>query len=372
MSCPVESLPVQLLVEILEFVPFLTERRFLSTCQRLWQQRFDIVSRRRRLFIEDNVDILLCKQAAPAFTSLVELDLQEYASDVFLQATEEYLPSLERLLCVGSQDVTDIALRTLKPRYKPRLRYLDITFCQNTTYQATLGLRRDFSGITIRRQPKWMDGHFQTPFANDGLHTYWCDGSFSFVRDSLKGYVMKVRRFESDNSHHVYTKLQMSNFQSPPRWADWTRYVYRPGVSLLHDPQSPIDDDDQERTVLVAQAQRGIRAPRHWPKVEHFGVLPIGVSVYFDRRGQQVSEENSDVMVTRMRVLPLESLMPPEDVVAANEHFLTHSWPDPAGDHSQEIALERLLHAALGGNRPGAALPDDDDQDEYIDFLALV
>ena len=372
MSATIESLPTHLLAAILEYVSLTSERRFLGTTQRFWQHRRDIVSNRRRLVAEDRIDIILLEWAADHFTSLVELDLGENGSDDFLQSTARCFPSLQRLSLVASRGVTDRSLRTLtmNASYKPRLTYLDITYCHNTSYRATLPLRRAFdNGIVIRRQPEWMDGHFETPFPNDGIHTYWADGSFKFARDSIRGHILRVCRFDPSNNNHACTQLQLANFQPPSTWAEWTRVVYRPGVSILH-----IEDksDGGDRTLLVAQAQRGTKAPKHWPKPHH-NELPIGVSTYYTRDGDVLEEPAlSDVMVTRMRVLPLDSLMPPEDVVQVNEEFLQREMPPEISDRRRELAFERILHAALGGPLQLEGLGSEELREEDDDIFSEV
>ena len=234
-----------------------------------------------------------------------------------------------------------------------------------------------------------MDGRFETPFANDGVHTYWPDGSFQYEREQAsRGFLRHVRRIvhnndENNNHHHqrVQTKVQYTNFDPPNgAWPEWARHVYRPGVSLLWRE----DDDDAERknaaddnnnhgctaattgenhspprkkgTILVAQRTRGMHPPSdEWPKVEHWS-LPIGKSVYFDRDGSRLVEDSADdnnsnndrrfVMVTRMRVRPLETLTPPAELLEQNRNFLQQY---PARHGGAEHAMEENLHRMLGG-----------------------
>jgi hypothetical protein len=130
--------------------------------------------------------------------------------------------------------------------------------------------------------------------------------------------------------------------------------------------------DGGDPTLLVAQAQRGIKAPQHWPKPHH-NELPVGVSTHYSRDGDVLEEPTlSDVMVTRMRVLPLNSLMPPDDVVQVNEEFLQRTIPPEIGDRRQEFVLERVLHAALGGTTQLEGLIGEELSEEDDDIFAEV
>jgi hypothetical protein len=90
-----------------------------------------------------------------------------------------YLSVLKQLysLDIASTKVTSRGLRSLWSMQS--LRELDITFCPIVSYGAVLELRQQCPGLLlIRRQPKWLDGHFETPWG--GIRTHYPCGAFSF------------------------------------------------------------------------------------------------------------------------------------------------------------------------------------------------
>jgi hypothetical protein len=120
---------------------------------------------------------------------------------------------------------------------------------------------------------------------------------------------------------------------------------------------------DKSRTLLVAQYLRGLYPPDEWPKREHAN-LTIGTTFRFDRitgqmRNQQGvpdadiegSNHRDDIIVTRMQVLPLESLMPPDDVVQQNREFFGNRSASEADllylNCERGRHLEQILHANL-------------------------
>lgn len=354
------------------------------------------------------------------FENLTHLNMGSLASDEFMEKTSGCFPNLRDFRAVDSDRLSDTGLCRLvfpsavsdssrmivdeddlqglqrqlreleQPSREPfpfrcnRLRYLDITYCKHTSYQTTLLLRQHCPHLAIRRQPSFMDGNFVTNFENDGIHTYWCDGTFRFQRQQCsRGYVIQVFRPHLSNPNHVQTKLQFSDFEPPEDWLQLgLDLVYRPGVSLL-DLEGTKDDDandagnespqqqkeislsraDKSRTLLVAQYLRGLYPPDEWPKREHAN-LTIGTTFRFDRitgqmRNQQGvpdadiegSNHRDDIIVTRMQVLPLESLMPPDDVVQQNREFFGNRSASEADllylNCERGRHLEQILHANL-------------------------
>lgn len=418
------------------------------TCRDLWRQCHEVESKRGLARVQSWMDFHALVAMIPNLYRnyhLVELTLGRYATDelfmnLFVSThpgeAHDNVPSLQRLSCVGSDQLTDVGLLFIAPRHEGEeveelcsrnltanhasmwppqqqdLQYIDITYCPNTTYKATLELRRRLRRrrqeqqqkqvdrangpqqptLVIRRQPEWMDGCFETPFANDGLHTYWADGSFSYERQGQsQGYIQRIHawkrksgipinHFNDSNGnvenhqgftqkekevHHVRTKLQFSNFEAPAHWPPWTKYIYRPGVSLLYLPQQDNDSNDGGRSILVSQMVRGLYPPPDWPKPCHQS-LPIGVTLYFDRSGQMLPEEENDnnnnnddnepgvsrrwFMVTRMRVRPLATLMPPDELVQSIGIFLNADADGILTDDRENRSLEHFLHLQLGGD----------------------
>lgn len=295
-----------------------------------------------------------------SLTNLCQLDLGSYGTyEILLQVANDTLPRLQSISMVGSLGVTDNGLNALSgsQSFFETLQYIDITFCHNTSYAGTFCLRDNFPNLKVlRRQPEWMDGCFETPFENDGLHTYYADGSFQFERQQQStGYVMHLDQWYNANPYFVFDKLQYSNFEMPGFWPGWARFFYRPGVSLLR-----LNDGE----VLVGQTLRGLRPPRDYPRPEHVQLLPEAKSsVFLTRDGQvtatpqeQQPDDNSvenrpHYLISRMRVYPLPTLMPPDALVEKNRAFcqqLFDTWMTE--DRTTEAAAEEALHRALNGD----------------------
>jgi hypothetical protein len=322
----VDSLPENVVGEILTYL-LLDERiRTLMTCRSLLRLRpsLDRHVAKLELYHQSHLDIV-CKMDLTNMCNVVELSLGKWATNEILftlGADGTLLPRLTKVDMLASAQVTDAGLRALSIGGLRRLKYLDLTFCHKTTYEGTFCLRDAFPEIIIRRQPVWMDGGFVTPFENDGTHTYWCDGSFLFERDQQScGWIRTLYTWSSQN--HVGDKLQYVNFEPPQGWPDWSRYCYRPGVSLLK-----LENDlqqDGSRHVLVGQRLHGMRPPEDYPKPEHEGIVPLHGRRYFDRSGNLLPEEHNiqdqRVMISRMMVIPLQSPMPPVEVVQRNRVF---------------------------------------------------
>jgi len=422
---------------VIEYLSLAETRRFLTINQQLYRQLPEIESHRTlwRLPPEaesaDRRELYRAASYIPNnshprlyhWNKIVELDAGPHGTNLMIRALVWHMPALQRLSLVNSQGVSHrhhVRRGTHPPRRTPsaiagleclprlrHLRYVDLTYCDNVSYHDTLLLRGSMlaaaaaeqqqstttpnnhhpPSIIIRRQPSWMDGRFETPFANDGVHTYWPDGSFQYERaQASRGFLLRVRRIvrddRDDSQHRVQTKVQYTNFDPPNgAWPEWARQMYRPGVSLLwrdgddaeieNTTTAAADDNNTDSTVttkgekhsppprekgtiLVAQRTRGMHPPSdEWPKVEHWS-LPIGKSVYFDRDGSRLSDDaadddNSDrrfVMVTRMRVRPLETLTPPAELLEQNRNFVQQYTGRHGG---AEHAMEENLHRMLGG-----------------------
>lgn len=140
---------------------------------------------------------------------------------------------------------------------------------------------------------------------------------------------MKLESWNDDETY-LADKLQYTNFEPPLGWPSWTRYSYRPGVCLLKldDAQrSGSNDNDaasSQRTVLVGQRLGGMRPPRILEMMqENASTIRVGESCYFNAQsGERLAERprpgddaNRSVMISKMRVEPLPTLLPPEDIV---------------------------------------------------------
>ena len=294
--------------------------------------------------------------------SLESLDLRSHCCDEFLECVhnQNLLPSIKHLSFVGSEKITNRGLKYLAEtrHIAENLETIDITYCSNTTYGGTFPLRDNCSKLKyIRRQPKWLSGHFFTPFADTvtdcEVHTYWVDGSFQFGRDiHSKGFVCEMFKWDGEEDH-VGDKLQYSNFSPPESWPSWTRFAFRPGVSLFKLDDEAVDNE-LVRSVLVSQHIRGLRPPRkHKVMEEAKDAVDLGTSRYYDSDGnllpEDAPEDDRVIMVSKMRLVPFaedEDLMPPNELVAQNRSICEQSEKI---DSIVLQAQENHLHTAMGG-----------------------
>jgi len=348
------ALPDSVLCEVLRFLPLDNCETFLQATKGLWNRR-EVLLRRQQMRLTSPAEVAsLLRLDLALFSKLLVLDMGKHCTDHFLLALPRkrgdnddedtcYLPVLQSISMVGSVDVTDEGLKALAVGRRNHLKRVDITFCRRTTYHPGTFYLRDTCPLLqeLRRQPAWMDGTFLTPFDNDGGHTYWCDGTFRFERTNQSvGFICSLEELSGPN--HVADKLQYSNFDPPAGWPVWSRYSYRPGVSLLNLSSTEASNrngvDQQRREVLVAQRLAGIRPPKNLPTPDMVDwIREPGKSQYLDRHGQRLDEneleatngngngnpniDNRSTMITRMQVLPLKPFMPPQELVQMNQRF---------------------------------------------------
>ena len=342
------NLPDGILSSIFDFLNLVDCQRWSTTCRALrargdaWRallQTVQIASRPEAT--------VLGHVYIAHMTQLVHLNLANYATDEILLriAGSSELQHLRSLSMVGSLGISDRGLEHLSTgrSFAECIQSIDITYCHNTTYAATFSLRDNFHNLRLlRRQPVWMDGSFETPFQNDGLHTYYADGSFQFEREQQSsGYVMHVEPWNDEvNPYCVFDKLQYSNSDLPNFLPPWARFFYRPGVSLLRIT---------ETEVLVGQTLRGLRPPRDYPRPEQVSLLPQPkMSVHLNRQGDVAADDDPDrhYLISRMRVFPLSSIMPPPELVEKNRVFCRQL---KVQEGTFGAATEDLLHLSLGG-----------------------
>lgn len=312
-------LPEALLAHVLQWLPFSDRRRYFSCCHDSW--------RNGRRDYEALLQSLVLTRLPPStllnnLNNLHTLDIGSNATNDFLRnlQSERVLPKLKHLFMAKSMRITDEGLDSLT-RNSLRcqtLESIDISYCRNTTYAGTFVLRDKLKALQLlRRQPQWMDGRYETPFENDHLHTYWPDGTFSFSRETLNsGYVCDYFLWNANNEHCVGDKLQYNDLNTFDALPQEVRNSYRPGVSLVRLPGN-------DKAILVAQLLRGLYPPKDYPKLEHEGRVELGHSVYLDVDGNVLANDADDedlrhVMISHIPRRPLESLMPPRDIVEKN------------------------------------------------------
>lgn len=435
-------LPESLLEEIGDFLTLWERRRWWASSKSLWKIRDRLEANQQSLTWTSahdgcryllNTQHFVCKELLKTIflptlhESLLSLNLSHNCSDGILvkafgkegdgaQRIPGLFPNLQTLSLRECSHISDFGMECLRQANPPclqQLQVLDITFCNLVSYACTLKLRRGDSGSlsplavnntrslpnlkVIRRQPEWLDGHFETPFDGaiqnpDGsrhrpeIHTYYADGAFTFNRNHQShGFVSRLRPIRSrseeegfedvdENGEYVFLvdKLQYNNFQRPEGWPNWTQFCYRPGVCLLKLPP-PTNKTDRaseaaSRGVLVGQHMRHLSPPTSRALMEHAkDLVPLGKSRFFDQRTMELLPTNGNelpenaaaaasdvVMVSKMRVGPLEvdQRMPPEDLVQACRNTCTgmESFGTDFLDF-QEMRLNILLSG--GANEDG-------------------
>jgi hypothetical protein len=358
--------------------------------------------------------------AAPALPFLFELDVSQSVA-----LTDQGLAALARRL-PGSL-ATDPAAPV---RPWPRLGHVNVAFCDGTTFGGSLLLRGAFAAppLVVQRLPAWLQGCFETPWGE--THVYFADGSFTFDRSNQAvGFVRWLRqqppakrsggaaRSDADadadagwigslaERFFLADSLQYIDFEPPPGWPPWARFVYRPGVALCPRPPlslppppppaagargAPRAAPRATRHVLVAQLLKGLRAPRVLPDVP-IDAVPVGGRVFARANGELgpagMSEDgaalNYDVMISCMPVAPLWTLpaglahaveggegpaelawrwlMPPPELVARIAAFERAREALPF----DEARLEDVIDAALSGPQQ-----EDEDEDEAEEAAA--
>ena len=362
------QLPDTLLALILEYGTFSERKKVFNTCQALRRRFADIQALIFTAKVISTRELCLFQRCfAFSTTNLTELDLSSHCTDEFLHSLAYYgtingmrirptsllpptalLPNLQSISMVNSQQVTDEGLESLSKgaARAQNLRSIDITYCHQTTYAGTFCLRDALSNLQLlRRIPDWMVGSFETPFENDGLHNYYADGTFCFERSvQSKGFVVQVQEWDTDDPDFCFDKLQYINFEKPPGWPEWMTFCYRPGVSLLRLP------DNQ---VLAGQCVHGLRPSYFYPRRDHAQVVPEPQTTRFFDGNDVLLPQDSDederrrYLVSRMRVFPLPSLMPPKELVEQNRAFckkIKEQWNGPPGSLAD---AEAFLHDAL-------------------------
>lgn len=361
------SLPESLWGDIWQFTTLSEMFRVLATCRVLWERhRFVMVQtlifRLRLESTKESWGFLLTSRRGGGggeWGNLLSMDAQSYATNAFVWTLHDHCPQLQEWRMVGSKKITDEGLRCIVSQ--PQLRLLDITYCSGTTYGGTFPVRdahrkankhnKNYQRLVIRRQPEWMDGKYDTRFDNDGLHTYWPDGTFRYERREQNcGYIDSIHPWSTDNPHHIRDKIQFADFKAPNSWPPWVvGYAYRPGVSILRladEAEKQDEDGNPCHHVLVAQVVRGLLPPSGYPRPQDKDI-PLGTSQYFNSDGQHVARQAQDasVMVTKMRVYPLDDPHPPPDLIKKNR-ALCKKLPTGVNLDLAAENLHRMLEGA--------------------------
>lgn len=319
------------------------------------------------------------------FQGLRVLELAESASDeqLLCLGRECKLPRLEVLSCKRAAEISDVGLVAFTQAIYSReldgaapfssLSELDITLCQNTTYGATIEMRRHLPRLAIRRIPKFMQGAFETPFASAGagsiggtdkeVHYYYCDGSFWFDRASeARGYAIRT-----DQQGNFFTdSLQFIDLEQQFLGMLPLAYMfYRPGVAL-RKLEIPGCSPGEER-VMVCQLLHGMKAPSDIPPLQDLEQLQVGHSAHYRRDGSLIGpapgqlpyDPEAHLLVSHMRKTEMDDSMPPASLTEEIEAFERRKAHDisefvthPVHGTARQVYLERLedrIHHAMGG-----------------------
>lgn len=276
------------------------------------------------------------------FSQLRCLVLGASATDAALCCVGRALSSVEEI-DISHSKVTDAGLDDGLV-HAHNLRRLIGTYCPRLSYNATLRLRRALAAdassgtgpLEVVRLPSWLTGRFFTPWGE--VHAYFPDGTFCFDRaEQSTGYVRGLRQVSVEGENEmVADSLQYIDFEPPPTWPDWTRYIYRPGVLARRpDPADEMIIDASgrpKRSVYIMQNMSSPAAPLAPPAVR-WSEVPVGGRVYIDNDGNFAPPASADeadsiprgfeFMLSCMLVEPLppDGTQPPDELLQRIEAF---------------------------------------------------
>lgn len=255
--------------------------------------------------------------------NLRSLVLRDTAIDDSQLNSLTHLKQLQKL-DIASTDVTSLGLRCLWSLQS--INELDLTFCPYISYNSVLELREHCPNLKlIRRQPKWLDGVFVTPWGE--IHTYFPCGAFSFTREvNSEGWVAQLR----DHGEYLENRLIFVDEHMGIRW--------RGRVGVLLKRLESIDEEDR---VLVAQSRVHPEPPRAFPS--DFFEVPAP--------GQTIDLLGGTIMVSTMKVGPLDAgcTEPPVELQTRLRQFCDARMPalpgspDPGGLIRREAEATSLL-----------------------------
>ena len=249
-------------------------------------------------------------------------------ADLVAKGLGELVPRL-KVLDLSATAVTSRGVESLKSLQS--LEALVLIECALVSYSSVLRLRMLCPKLKlIRRQPEWLDGHYETPWGE--VHTYYPCGAFSFRRDiQSKGWVAQSRLRVDTTEPWVEVRLIYTDSEEVDATAGCE------GVLI-----TPRDDG----TVLVVQSTRHPQPPSS---------LPPQLSAHGQAHGQpmptvgETIELDGEMVVSCMRVRPLEagSTSPSMELQAKLRHFYEHH-PAAARKHCEMTALISIERSALG------------------------
>lgn len=299
-SINITLLPEALIAHALEWLPFSNRRCYFSCSLTLLRSCHAYEALLQRLTVHGAPPLSVLHH----WINLTSLDVGAWATDDLMRHLqhEQAVPHLKHLSMVKSMRITDAGLE-----YDPSYYFQHIL--QDKLVNLTL----------IRRQPKWMDGIYDTTLEHPYDFTYWADGTFYFERNTF-GYACDVFQWSDDSTNHLGVKLQSTNNDTNfhgGRVPENMQPYFRPGVSLLRVPG--------ENAILVATLALGLFPPKDYPQLARKETCPLGACYHKDTSGNVLenNDENRDlryVLISHITMRPLQSLMPHEDLWSRIEH----------------------------------------------------
>ena len=297
---------------------------------------------------------VLCRPLGQGLLSCV-LGLRTLALGGQAGIDDVQLQSFTVLQQLHSLDVsaTAVTSRGLRSLYSMRsLQQLDITFCPIISYSAVLNLRQHCPNLKlIRRQPEWLDGHFETPWGE--VHSYYPCGAFSFSRDvESKGWVAQLKNCGEYLEDRL---IFVDQHRRQPH--DFT-YNGRIGVLLkrLHSCHG------EQHQVLVLQNLFDYEPPSTWPPLR---LQPAP--------GRTINDDDAGIMVSTMVVRPLEPgcTEPPADLQARLRQFCDERNRSPAGGSCSLVRREAEISAMISMHQRAPEIPDVELPDDLVLMRAV-
>lgn len=369
----VARLPISLLGHVIDYLSLADADIFLKFCNENSLLTFhfsDVEAFRTICCIEDDDDAIILQtqiwnflisslssshsQVRLPTTMIVQLDLQDHATDEMLSHLAAYTPALESVSLVGSNTITmDNGLSHLGNRINggsssvlKELRFIDLTFCRQITYENTLDLRgmlHHGDSVVIRRQPMWMDGE-SYPYIR------YPDGSFERENPDLKwrpGYNSQLLPINNNPRllHIERHYITVSDEYHELRESWWGHMLRKSNILLL-----------QNDAVVDVERCQGL-CPPDLSVLEtlDLALVPLEVEAFFLQDGTRVLEGEQDfpqryILVRReiCRPLSTSSLSPPARVLEAHRTYFHNQSNFAFTLPRREMYFQ--MHANWGGS----------------------
>lgn len=285
------------------------------------------------------VDSILSGIIAPNLPQLSMLDLRETA------VATRGVNSLKRLQLLTS---------------------LDLTFCPLVSYAAVIALREASPRqLLIRRQPAWLDGHYETPWGE--THTYYPCGAFEFMRGTqAKGWVAQIRQHGGARHELVNCVCKVDEDDEDTEEAVVTTHLESRLLFLDMDTEANngylgvCTCPQGNGRVLVVQSRRTPEPPRAQLHAMRsgYGLPEVGQTVTFGVH-----------MLSSMHVRPLEEgiIGPPPALAAELREFCARRSPE---GHAVRSRAERAAFLSCNTDGSGSRVGFLNPLEQQLDWAA--